>query len=70
MEWHRQCLLERGNQNLVSWIPEVFAVPGKFLRLEPEGDGWKVKQIGGRLPSELVSIRSRDYKKQRVGSDI
>jgi hypothetical protein len=53
----------------ISWIPEEFAVIGKFLKLDDD-DGWRVKMVGARKGDKEVNERSRDYKKQRKGSDM
>lgn len=70
--WHRQCVMEKalpsGVMVTIGWIPEEFAVIGKFLRLKDD-DGWQVKQIGARKGSKEVGERSRDHKKQRKASD-
>ena len=60
----------------VSWIPEKYAVRGKYLSLENREtgiceDGWRVVLVGTvRLSADQVSERSRDYKNQRKASDI
>ena len=75
--WHRQCTLEKKvstscSKFRITWIPEKFAIIGRFLELQDNGvweNGWKVIQIGARKGSEEVNERSRDYKKQRKASD-
>ena len=74
MEHHRQCELERPNEDgsrlvQTSWIPEKFAVKGKWLRLKGE-DHWRVVKVYGRRESREVHERSRDFTKQRKASDI
>jgi hypothetical protein len=77
MDWHRQCTIEKpipnGVVRQVSWIPEKFAVQGKYLKLLEDDvweNGWLVMQVGGRRPSADVNIRSRDHLRQRDASDI
>ena len=74
MGFHRQCILTKKSKTQVSWIPEKFAILGKFLELQDEkgnwDNGWKVSQIGDRKISKEVDERSRDHKKQRKASDI
>jgi hypothetical protein len=66
-------LLQRNNEFLTTWIPEVFAEVGKVLKLKENdrwSDGWKVMKVYSRRESTEVSERSKDYKKQRKASDI
>ena len=71
--YYRQCRLARGPARQMAWIPEKFAVAGRFLRLTEAGateDGWEVMSVGARLAEEVVRERSRDYKHTRQASDI
>ena len=76
--FYRQCELERNDgkkrECQVSWIPEQYAVVGKYLKLKDDGswtDGWRVISVGEiRCSAEEVSARSRDYRSQRRVSDI
>lgn len=77
MEHSRQCVLEKpltkGVLRQVSWIPEVFAKIGKYLKLKEGTDwenGWQVVQVGGRQSKQERIDRGNDYKKQRKASDI
>jgi hypothetical protein len=71
----RQCGLRCGNAVQRAWIPERFAVAGKFLKLHDRDsgqweDGWQVTSVGdGVLPSDVVTERSQDYKRTRQASD-
>ena len=70
---YRQCRLARGNTRQMAWIPEKFAVAGRFLRLTDEGkteDGWQVTGVGAAMTEENVRERSQDYKHTRRASDI
>ena len=73
MSYHRQCKLIKGNDTTVSWIPEKFALKGKYLKLKDNGeweDGWKVEFVGTKLPTKYVIDRSQDHVHQRKASDI
>jgi hypothetical protein len=71
----RQCSMRRGNAVQRAWIPEKFAVEGKFLRLKDADtgaweDGWKVISVSDAvLSSDIVAERSQDYKNTRRASD-
>ena len=70
---YRQCWLKRGNARQMAWLPEKFAVAGRFLRLTDEGkteDGWQVTGVGAAMTEENVRERSQDYKHTRRASDI
>lgn len=70
----RQCTLNRGRAQTVSWIPEKFATVGKVLALKDRAgewtDGWEVAAVGGRLEASVVNERSQEYKKHRNSTDI
>ena len=67
---YRQCRLQRWNIHQTSWIPEKFAVVGKFLKLHEE-NGWQVKEVGTvALDESVVNDHSQDFKRQRKASDI
>ena len=73
VHYYRQCWLARGNAHQMAWIPEKFAVAGRFLRLTEAGqteDGWQVTGVGAQMTEENVRERSRDYKHTRQASDI
>lgn len=70
-----QCVLERHNTQLVSWIPERFAVQGKILKIKTcEGwsNGWSVKTVYGcsKKSVDEVDRMNTDYRHQREASDI
>ena len=54
---HRQCTLQRGNEIFHSWLPDRFAVVGKTLDFDEEGDGWKVTSVAGEISSEWIRDR-------------
>ncbi len=65
--------LERGTARQMAWIPEKFAIVGRFVRLIEAGvseDGWLVVGVGTRLLESYVRERSQDYKQTRRASDI
>jgi len=76
--YFRQCTLQKplsdATTTRVAWIPEKFAVQGKYVKLKEQDrweDGWQVISVGRqRRTKEDVQARSLDYKKQREGSDI
>jgi hypothetical protein len=77
MEYYRQCSLQKkipkGTLNQVSWIPESFAILGKYLKLLEDDIfpyGWQVVNVGGRQSRNERLDRQRDYKRQRKGSDM
>lgn len=67
---YRQCVLQRGTEGDVAWIPEIHAKPGKFLRIGDE-NGWQVKEVGSfRREESYLLEHERDYLTQRRASDI
>ena len=67
-----QCILKKGKTTQTSWIPEKYAVVGKYLELH-DGDiwknGWQVKSIGAKVSKEAVDVLEQDYKRTRKASD-
>ena len=58
-----------------SWIPEKFAVEGKYLELyDFKNDSWKTwrvrKVYDFAVDYEYIRERSQDYKRTRKASDI
>jgi len=71
---YKQCRLRRptkdGTEETVAFLPEKFAVKGKWLKI---GDinGWQVVSASGRkLSATTVNANSQDYKKTRRASDV
>ena len=70
--------IPEGYQIDTVWIPEKFAVKGKFLEIKnPNGifvNGWEV--MDGKTEGEVgrdftyLNERSRDHKKTRSASDM
>lgn len=70
MTYYRQCTLTKGQTSEVSWIPEQYAVLGKYLRIEDD-NGWKVMTVGAtRLAGDYLQARERDYLNHRKVTDI
>lgn len=78
MEHHRQCEMRKPAKDgpvgiRVAWIPEKFAVKGKWLKLKINGqweDHWQVTAVYARQETREVYDRSRDHLKQRKASDV
>jgi hypothetical protein len=72
--FYRQCSLRRMNGQVdVAWIPEKFAVKGKYLRIkrgEKWENGWQVTGVYGREAEAHLFEHERDYLRQRVASDV
>jgi hypothetical protein len=45
MTYYRQCVLTKGPTSEVAFIPEKFAVDGKYLRIGDD-NGWQVREVG------------------------
>ncbi|HKR59949.1 MAG TPA: hypothetical protein VJS64_09440 [Pyrinomonadaceae bacterium] len=69
-EVYAQCRLRRGNVETVAWIPSVFAVRGKYIRIK-DVDGWQVIGVGKFLSSEYVlNVLSNEHRHHRNVTDI
>lgn len=66
-DFYCQCTLAKGNKVQVAWIPEKFAILGKYLEITGE-DGWRVVSLGKKTSRK--DIRETDYLHQREASDI
>lgn len=59
-----------------SWLPEKFAVVGRYVRLRTEDDdnpwddGWEVIMAGPKLDSKTVQERGSEYRKHRSVTDV
>lgn len=69
MTYYKQCRLVKIATTQVAWIPEVFAVIGKFLRIGDD-NGWRVESAGPRKDGAYLFRHERDYLTQRRASDI
>ena len=73
VRFYNQCWLVKGYARQMAWIPQKFAVAGRYLRLTDAGvteDGWQVAGVGAQMTEEVVRERSQDYKHTRQASDI
>jgi len=67
---YQQCKLNKNGVTQTAWIPEKFAVKGKFLEIKDD-NGWQVEEIYDFKVSEKEILkRSRDFKKTRNASDV
>ena len=67
---YKQCLLKKKETTKTSWIPDKFAIKGKFLKFHDD-DGWEVKEVYSiMLDGDVVNSNSQDYKRTRKASDI
>jgi len=60
---------------MFSWIPEKYAIRGKFLKLKNRDtkewdDGWEVAECWSKEKATLVEARERGYLHQRSVSDV
>jgi hypothetical protein len=72
--YYRQCTVERTEfpaiTTQITWIPEQFAVVGKYLKLHEE-DGWRVKEVSSnRQPEDYVKSHERDHMGHRARTDV
>lgn len=72
---HTQCLLQRGNEKQISWIPSEYAKLGHFIKLKSRGedewdDGWEVKETFNTLFSEQLDRYSQNHKQHRKATDV
>ena len=71
--YHVQCMLSKNEMYQTSWIPEKFAVPGKWIKLKDGDkwdDGWQVMDCGTRELTKKVKEREHDYKRMKKVTDI
>jgi hypothetical protein len=71
-----QCSLKKKDSHHMAWIPETFAVIGKFIKIKRDDgtwdDGWEVTGDGGgfKRTAKEADEGSQLYKKTRKASDI
>lgn len=72
--FYRQCSLRRVSGHLdTAWIPEKYAVKGKYLRIkrgEKWENGWQVIEVYSRDTEAHLLEHERDHLRQRVASDV
>jgi len=66
---YRQCILRKDTTETTSWLPEKYAIKGKFLKLKID-DGWEVIEVGASMSEKEAMARSQDYNKTRKATDI
>lgn len=66
--FYKHCQLEKAEKKTGKvfhqyvWMPEVFAVVGKYLSINGD-DGWLVVRVWNRIrDGDDIAERSRDYK--------
>ena len=72
-EFYVQCLLKKtipdGCRITTSWIPEKFAVKGKYVKLKGD-DGWEVYRIFSKVDKKTIEENERNHTKHRKATDI
>ncbi|MBD3405053.1 MAG: hypothetical protein GF411_02820 [Candidatus Lokiarchaeota archaeon] len=70
----KQCVLRLGNTIKTCWIPEKFAVKGKYLKIknceDAWIDGWLVESVGAVEDYAIVCSRANSHKKMKDITDI
>lgn len=70
MTYYKQCTLTKGTTSEVVFIPEVFAVLNKYLKIG-EDDGWKVTTVGAmRVAEDYLTLKGREYLNHRKVTDV
>ncbi len=77
MTHYKQCKLQKGIFHTTSWVPEEFAVTGKYVRLKQEDavgikkwdNGWLVVDVTDRTKTEEVYVKRQDHSLQRKAND-
>ena len=70
MNFYRQCTLELRETQQVAWIPEQFAVLGKYLKIEDD-NGWRVEEVGSlRHDESYIQDHERDFLGHRKRTDV
>ena len=72
---YKQCELKRKNVKLISWLPDRYAIVGKFIKLTNENgeqeDGWEVKSVGTTvLSADDANLFSSEHTRHRKETDI
>jgi hypothetical protein len=71
----RQCVLIRKSEDrdhqLVTWVPEKFAVEGKLVTVDDKPEVWTVSHVGDwRLSEKTLKERERVNRKYRQATDV
>lgn len=66
----KQCHLQRGDVHQISWIPDRFAIEGKYVKLHEE-DGWLIVSAGKySISNEYISKMEYAARNHRKTTDI
>lgn len=77
--YYRQCKLRKAtgpksHQIHVAWIPDRYAVVGKFIQLKNPGggwdDGWFVEKVWSWKSDEEARADAREYVHHRDRTDV
>lgn len=72
--FYKQCALQRKNTHHMAWIPESFAVEGKFIKIKKDDgtweDGWEVMSDGGEVRRSAKEANQQSDSNNRFGSSI
>ena len=78
-EYYIQCVMRRevkkGCVMTTSWIPEKYAVEGKYLQLKNKvtgewEDGWRVVNKCTKEDKKTAELNERNFTKHRYATDI
>ena len=74
MTFYRQCTLVKEEYpaliEQVAWIPEEFAVRGKYLEIKGQ-NGWRVSVVGTvRRSEDHIQDHERDFLGHRKRTDV
>lgn len=71
---YKQCHLKRKNAHHTAWIPEKFAVVGKFIKIKKDEntweDGWEVMSDGGTSVKTGEECTQQSISNGRFGGSI
>jgi hypothetical protein len=67
-----QCRMQRVKDGAIqtAWIPSKFAFAHNIVKLDEDGETWRIQETWNTMPSDKVLERSQDYKRTREASDI
>ena len=72
-EYYVQCYIKKKIKNgckiQTLWIPEQYAVIGKYIKLKGD-DGWQVLKTFNKEEKKIVEANTRNYLKHRLATDI
>jgi hypothetical protein len=64
---YTQCMLQQGDSIQIAWIPSVFAVQGKNLLIDGEGE-WRVETTypNVKIEADLVDVNRKAMEHMKV----